>query len=258
MREMWQLPKKSLRSRAWRILKIAALLWAAVALPLTLWLTLRTPTPTPAPTQRPLTTIEAAAVRYGSQALLTQPVALTSTVTSPMAQLQVEETVDPARGVIRGGVRSSSQTAELLVVADRVLLRGGSGFWASLGVPTAESGWVDVGDRLGAAVPFPLSQAAAALATGPQALMDSAPEGSTSATFHNGTLTAVFGDDGLTSITHGERTATVSHPNSDALAKLAASPPPDWDKAVATLSGSGGALTVIPAVPPAPAAPPLQ
>jgi len=255
---MWQLPKKSLRSRAWHILKLAALLWAIVALPLTVWLAQRiTPPPSP-PAQRALTPMEAAAVRYGAQVLLTQPVALTSTVTSPMAQLQVEETVDPARGVIRGTVRSSSQTAELLVVADRVLLRGGSGFWASLGVPTAESGWVDVGDRLGAAVPFPLSQAAAALATGPQALMDSAPEGSTSATFHNGTLTAVFGDDGLTSITRGERTATVSRPSGDSLAKLAASPPPDWDKAVAALSGSGGALTVIPAVPPAPAAPPLQ
>ena len=258
MREMWQLPKKSLRSRAWHILKLAALLWAIVALPLTVWLAQRiTPPPSP-PAQRALTPMEAAAVRYGAQVLLTQPVNLTSTVTSPMAQLQVEETVDPARGVIRGTVRSSSQKAELLVVADRVLLRGGSGFWASLGVPTAESGWVDVGDRLGAAVPFPLSQAAAALATGPQALMDSAPEGSTSATFHNGTLTAVFGDDGLTSITRGERTATVSRPSGDSLAKLAASPPPDWDKAVAALSGSGGALTVIPAVPPAPAAPPLQ
>jgi hypothetical protein len=85
--------------------------------------------------------------------------------------------------------------------------------------------------------------------------MDNTPEGSTSANFHNGTLTAVFGDDGLTSITRGDRTATVSRPGGDALAKLAASPPPDWDKAVATLSGSGGALTVIPAVPAAPPAP---
>lgn len=256
MREMWQLPKRSVWSRSKRLLAAAVVVWAVVAVPLVIWLSQRiTPAPTPPP-QRALTAVEAAAVRYASASLLATPVTLTSTVTSPMAQLQVTETLDPIRRVGQGTVRSGSQTAELLVVGDRILLRGPAPFWSTLGIPTAEPGWVEVGDRLGATLQFPIADAAAALTPGPQAQMDSTTADAPTATFRNGTLTAVFNDSGLTTLTLGNRTTTVARPSGDQLAKLASSPPPEWDKAVATVTGNGGALTVSPAVapPPPPAA----
>ena len=94
------------------------------------------------------------------------------------------------------------------------------------------------------------------LALRPQAQMDSTTADAPTATFRNGTLTAVFNDSGLTTLTLGNRTTTVARPSGDQLAKLASSPPPEWDKAVATVTGNGGALTVSPAVapPPPPAA----
>lgn len=256
MREMWQLPKQSIGSRVWRILKVAALIWAVIALPLTIVLAHRMAPPPPPPAQRPLTAVEAAAVNYASQSLLTRPVTLTETVTTPLAQLRVEMTVDATRGVRHGVVRSGSQGAEVLAVGDRVLLRGGAPFWSTLGVPSAEPGWVEVGDRLGASLLYPVTQAAAALTPGPQSLVDNTDDPASPATFHNGSLTAVIGSDGLSTMTLGNRSVAVSRPTGEAIAKLAASPAPGWDVNPAVLAGNGGALTVnppAPAIPPAPA-----
>lgn len=247
---MWQLPRQSLWKRSRRAVTVTALVWALAAIPLVAWLALRTPPPAAAPEWRALTPVESAAVRYGGQALRTEPVSLTSTVTSPMAQLRVEETVDPARSVSTGVVRSGSETADMMAVGGRVLLRGGAPFWATLGVPTSEPGWVDVGDRLGVRVTFPLDQAAAAMVPGPQSQISG--NDPSSPTFRNGSLTAVFGGEGISALTFSGRTASVARPGGEALAKLAGVPPPDWEKSVATLSGSGGALTVTPATPPPP------
>ena len=255
MREMWQLPKRSVWARLRKFLTIAGLIWAVAAVPLTLWLSARNPTPPPAAPWRELTSTENAAVRYGAQVLRTEPVSLTSTVTSPMAQLKVEETVDPVRGISTGVVRSGAHTADLLAVAGRVLLRGGPDFWSTLGVPTADPGWVDVGDRLGVRVTFPLDQAAAAMVPGAQMSISTTTDSSTSSVIRNDALNVVFGSDGISAITLSERTANVSRPSGDALTRLAATPPPGWDATVAVLTGTGGALTVTPPTPPPPGAP---
>lgn len=255
MREMWQLPKRSVWSRLRKFLTVAGLVWAVAAVPLTLWLVDRNPTPPPAAAWRPLTAIEDSAVRYGAQSLRTEPVSLVSTVTSPMAQLRVEETVDPVRLVSVGVVRSGSQTAEFLAAGGRVLLRGGAAFWSTLGVPTAGRGWVDVGDRLGVRVAFPLDQAAAAMVPGSQMTISTTGDVTSSSVVRNGTVNTVFGKDGISAITLSERTATVSRPDGEALAKLAASPSPGWDAEVSVLAGSGGSLTVSPPTPAPPGSP---
>lgn len=247
MREMWELPKRGVKAQARKILLVAGVMWAVLALPLVLWLSQReTPIPPP-PAQRQLTVVEVAAVRYAAADLTGKPVTLNSTVVTPMAELEITETVDPGRRVSQGTIKSGSQTAELLVVAGRTLLRGSAGFWSTVGVATTELGWVEVGDRLGAPLSFPLSDAAAAMIPGPQALMDNGSAEATSVTFRNGDLTAVFSDKGITSVSFGDRTADISSPNGPATAKLTASPPPGWDAAVAVLAGGNGALTVNPA-----------
>lgn len=251
MREMHQLPKPSVWRRSRRALTAVVLIWAVAAVPLTLWTGLRTPPPQEHPEWRALTVVEESAVRYGSRALRTEAFSLTSTVTSPMMELRVEETVDPTRTVSVGVVRSGSHTAQMVAANGRVLLRDGAPFWSTLGVPTADPGWVDVGDRLGVRVTFPLEQAAAAMVAGPQATI-SAGSAETS-TFRNGALTVVFGHTGVSTITFSERTAAVSGPNGYALAKLAGTPAPGWDAGVAALAGAGGALTVTPATPAPPA-----
>lgn len=250
MREMWQLPRRSIRARVWQILKAATVLWAVIALPVTVWLAVRTePTPPPPP-QRQLTVVEVAAVRYASQALLTRPVSLEFTTVSPLSQLRIKQTVDPVRAVSFGVVHSGSQKADLVTVGGKVLLRGGPTFWSSLGVLTTEPGWVEVGDRLGTSLVFPLTKAAAALTPGPKALMDDIPEGAGNATFRNGSLAAVFGGSGVTSLSYSGQTAAVGQPAGGELTKLAGSPPPEVRGATATLIGTGGALTVTPPPPP--------
>ena len=255
MREMWQLPKRSVWDRLRKYLIVAGLIWAVAAIPLTVWLAERNPTPPPAAQWRPLTAVEDSAVRYGAQALRTEPVSLVSTVTSPMTQLRVEETVDPVRLVSVGVVRSGSQTAEFLAAGGRVLLRGSAPFWSTLGVPTADRGWVDVGDRLGVRVAFPLDQAAAAMVPGAQMSISTTGDTASSSVIRNGTVNTVFGKDGISAITLSERTATVSRPNGEELAKLAASPAPGWEADVSVLAGSGGSLTVSPPTPAPPGAP---
>lgn len=256
MREMWQLPKTSVRKRALRLLLAAAILWAVVALPVTAWLLTRNPPPPPPPAQRALTVIDAAAVRYGADALRSEPVTLTSTAVSPAARLEVSETVDPVRGISHGSVASMSQTAELLVVGDRVLLRGAPAFWSTLGVSTSETGWVEVGDKLGV-IPFPLMQSAAALSTAPQARIDTPADPSDPTTYRNGALTAVFGDGGLVSLSLGDRTASIALPKGDELSKLASVALPGSNTPIATLTGTVGALSIAPPPPPpgAPAPP---
>ncbi len=255
MREMWQLPKRSAWSRLRKLLTVAGLVWAVAAVPLTLWLADRNPTPPPPAAWRPLTAVEDSAVRYGAQALRKDPVSLVSTVTSPMAQLRVEETVDPVRLVSVGVVRSGSQTAEFIAAGGRVLLRGSAPFWSTLGVPTSDRGWVDVGDRLGVRVAFPLDQAAAAMVPDAQMSVSTTGDMTSSSVVRNGAVNVVFGDDGISAITLSERTATVARPTGDALAKLAAAPAPDWDAEVSVLAGTGGALTVSPPTPAPPGAP---
>jgi hypothetical protein len=252
MREMWELPKQGLFQRLRPVLAAAAVLWACAAIPLTIWLSLRTPPQPPPPPQREMTSVEAAAVSHATQSLRSEPVTLTSTTVVPMAQLEITETVDPNRRTGHGTVRSGRESAELLVVGDRVLLRGGAPFWATLGIPTAEPGWVDVGDRLGADLRFPLTDAAVALTAGPAEMVNTsdAPAG---ATVRAGEVTVVFDASGIASVTTGDRTATISRPAGDVLSRLAATPPPGWDAPVAVLNAQGGSLTVAPVPPPAPA-----
>jgi len=251
VREMWELPEPSLGTKAVRAATVIALVWAVAAVPLVLWLTLRTPPAAPPPPQRELSTMERAAVHLAGQELSTSPVTLTSTVTSAAARLEVEETVDIARGVSVGQVRSGSQTAEMMTLGDKVMLRGNAAFWSTVGVPTSEPGWIEVGDRLGA-IPFPLRAAIAALEPGDEARVDTAPGDGATMIFRNGTLTAGFTGATVVSLTADERTAAVTPPVSQLRSRLAAVAG-DAPAAAGTLTGTSGALTVaaVPAPPPA-------
>lgn len=255
MREMWELPAPRAGVRIVRAGLVLALVWAAAAVPLTLWLALRTPPVEPPPQQRSLSVLETAAVHYAGQSLTNTAVELSSTVVSASARLEVDQAVDFARGVSYGKVRSGSQSADLLTSGDRVLLRGTPAFWSTVGVPTSDPGWVEVGDRLGA-IPFPLGEAIEALTPAPDAVVDSADPGTAAMTFRNGGLVAVFSDTGVVELTVGERTAEVSRPGKDTLSKLASAPLSQIDKA-AKLTGISGALTVS-ATPEPPPPPPTE
>lgn len=248
MREMWELPGPSAGTRALRAARDLGLAWAVVAVPLTLWLALRTPPEPPAPAHRSLSVMENAAAHGGTQELSHELVSLSSTVVSATARLEVSETADVARGFSHGSVRSGTQSAELLVFGGRVLLRGGAAFWSTVGVPTSEPGWIEVGDRLGT-IPFPVAQASAALEPGPGAVVDFTSPGAAAMTFRNGALVAEFTNTCLAMLTLGDRTAKVARPSVDELAALTSAP---FDRIgdTAKLVGTSGALTVSPIPPP--------
>ncbi|WP_157680280.1 hypothetical protein [Mycobacterium dioxanotrophicus] len=251
MREMWELPRPSAGSRATRVVLTLALVWATVAVPLTVWLALRTPPPEPVPATRTPSVLEAAALRYAGQTLSTGPVTLASTVTTATARLEVQETADPSHAVSYGKVRSGTQTAELLVIGTRVLLRGDSAFWSSVGVPTAEPGWIEVGDRLGR-IPFPLSEAITALGAD-KVEVNTPAAGSDTMTARIGNLVADFNAAGVSALTVRGRSAAVTRAPADAPARVSAVA--GSDPAAAKLVGASGSLTV--SAPPAPEPPPV-
>jgi hypothetical protein len=206
---------------------------------------------------RELSVIERTAVRYGAQSLSTVPVSLSSTVISAAARLNVEQIADATHAVCYGQVRSGSQRAELLVVGDRVMLRGESAFWATVGVPTSDPGWIEVGDRLGT-IPFPLSDALASLDPVPDSRVDIPGSAAEKMTFHNGNVIAQFTEAAIVELTVGERSAKLAHAPGDAVPRIAAAA--STAVPAAKLIGTSGALTVSatpnPALPPAPAAEP--
>jgi hypothetical protein len=254
VRQMWELPGPSLAQRTLRAALVLGLIWAAAAMPLTTWLALRErpDAPPPSPT-RELSVMERTAVRYGAQSLATTPVSLSSTVVSASARLDVEQIADAAHAVSYGQVRSGSQSAELLVVGDCVMLRGESAFWATVGVLTSNTGWIDVGDRLGT-IPFPLSDALASLDPMPDSRVDTSFLAPEKMTFHNGNVVAQFTESGIVELTVGERRAKLAQAPGDAVPRVAAAvstPVP-----AAKLIGTSGSLTVSATPNPAPAADP--
>lgn len=259
VRQMWELPRPSLVQRTSRATLVLGLTWAVVAMPLTTWLALRERPagPPPSPPARELSVMERTAVRYGAQSLATTPVSLSSTVISASARLDVEQITDAAHAVSYGQVRSGSQSAELLVVGDCVMLRGESAFWATVGVPISDPGWIEVGDRLGTIL-FPLSDALASLDPMPDSRVDTPAPAAEKMTFHNGNVVAQFTESGIVELTVGERRAKLAQAPGDAVSHIAAAastPVP-----AAKLIGTPGSLTVSatpdPALPPAPAAEP--
>lgn len=250
MREIWELPKPGWKKRLSAVALVLALVWAAAAIPLTIWQALR-PVKVEVPAERPLSVMELAAVRYAGQALSTAPVTLSSVVESAAARLEVEETSDAARSVSYGRVRSSSggQTADLIAVGDRVLLRGGSAFWSSVGVLTPETGWIEVGDRLGV-IPFPLASTVSELQDSPETQVDTPAADATEMTFSSGVMAATFTDAGVTALTYDGRAATLTAAPRDARSRVAAVTAESRNE-FPKLVGASGALTV--SLPPEPA-----
>ncbi|KXO90977.1 hypothetical protein AXK58_21335 [Tsukamurella tyrosinosolvens] len=245
---MYEPPKTPFKEWAPRALVVVALVWAVVAVPLCGWLLWRGPEPTPQPAERELTAVDAAAVSYAHTAVTTGWVQVKSQVTSSIVRLEVEQTVEAATGNSTGRVLSASTAADLLVLGDKVMLRGNAEFWATLGVMTSTPGWVDVENKLGD-LPFPLAKAAKSLAPSKDARIGTSETDKTE--FRNGDLRATFSRNGISSLTLGDRAATVADTAPPAAEQLAA-----WqaDAAItAKLSGVSGSLTVAPA--PAPPRP---
>lgn len=249
MRDVWELPKPSLGNRTAKVLLVLALLWSVVAVPVTVMLARRHTPPPPPPETRPLTAMEKATVRYAAQALSATPVTLKFTVVSPNAEMHVTETVDAARNIAYGQVSSQNQNADLIVTSGSVLLRGGPQFWASVGVPTSESGWIEAGNRLGD-LPFPITEVISKMDPSASTYVDNPRDGADTTTFHNGDLTVVFTEAGPAEVTLAGRTAKLGPAPGDARARLdgsATTPIPP-----VKLIGGSGTLTVsgVPAPPP--------
>lgn len=253
MREIWELPGATTRTKLIRATVVIALVWACVALPLTLWLTLREEPAPPPPSQRVLTVAEQLGLTLASQGLQTGYVKLEHEVITPVARFQVEETVQAASGDSVGTVSSNGETAQLLVAAGTVFLRGDSAFWSTLGVPTAFIGWVDIGGQLGR-IPFPLTEAAAALVPGPQSRIDTANPDGPIAVYRNEDVTADVTGVGITSVTVADRSATVGTKVPDATAQLNTATAEAADPG--RLDGTSGGLTVIEPAAPPPSPPP--
>lgn len=248
MRDMWELPKPSLGSRSAKVLLVIALLWAVAAVPVTVALARRHTPPPPPPETRPLTAMEKATVRYAAQALSIVPVTLKFTVISPNAEMHVTETIDAARNIAYGQVSSQNKDADLIITGGSVLLRGAPPFWASVGVPTSEPGWIEAGNRLGD-LPFPITEAISKMDPSGSSFVDNPQPGSDTTTFHNGDLTVVFTEAGPAEITLSGRTAKLEPAPSDARSRLdgaATTPIPPMK-----LIGGAGSLTVsgVPAAP---------
>lgn len=249
MKQMWELPGPKAGQRVSRITVAMTLVWAVIAVPLTLWLALREhPVATPPPT-RDLSVMERTAVRTAAQALSTAPINVKCTVTSANAQLEVEQIADAARGVAYGRVTSKSQAADLLVIGERVLLRGSSQFWATVGVMTADAGWIEVGDHLGV-IPFPLAAAVSKLDPVKGSFVDNPAADAETMTFHNGNLAATFTEAAISQLNVEGRDGKLSQAPADGPAQIeaaATTPVP-----AAKLIGASGSLTVSAAPPPPP------
>lgn len=254
MRQMWELPRPSLTNRLGRLLAALSLVWAAAAVPLTVWLSVRTPPQPPAPATRELSVMERAAVRSAAQELANSPVALTFTAVSATAHLQVEQVADVARNVSYGKVISGSQHGDLITIGDRVMLRGNSDFWATVGVPTADPGWIEVGDRLGV-IPFPLTHAVSLLDPTPQSTVDTSVSDSETMAFRNADLVAQFTTAAISQLDFGPRSAKLAHAPADAAQRLstAATTPAVTSKLVGSATSLAVSSTPAPPAGPGPA-----
>ncbi|SIM03848.1 Uncharacterised protein [Mycobacteroides abscessus subsp. abscessus] len=249
MREMWELPGLTLKQKAARGGLAIALVWALAAVPLVAWLALRDPVLPPPPAERELSVMELAAVADARSELSNGYVHVESQVTTAVARFEVTETVQAATSDSIGKVRSGVESADLLVATNLVYLRGNSSFWASIGVPTAFEGWVNVGALFGN-IAFPLRTATAALTPGPQTRVENTAPGIAQTVYRSEKATAIFTAAGVISITINDRTAKintgaadVSGPLSGARAEVAGA---------GRLIGSSGAWTVTEPAPPAP------
>ena len=258
MRDMWELPGPTAKTRLTRAAVVIGLVWAIIAVPLTAWLVLRTPPAPPEPAQRELSVMESAAVSSATGALKTGVVQVSGRIDSHLARFEVAQNVQTASGDSIGKVNSGQESADLLVTGGNVLLRGDSSFWSSVGVPTAYRGWVNVGDLLGP-IAFPLDKATAALAQGPSSRIDNSASTGDTIVYRTDTASAGFTAKGLSSVTFGDRTVQVKFGADDVTGPLAAAR--NDAGAAAKLTGTSGALTVSepprprPAPGPAPANP---
>ncbi|QSM41627.1 hypothetical protein IN842_14870 [Mycobacteroides abscessus subsp. abscessus] len=249
MREMWELPGLTLKQKAARSGLVIALVWALAAVPLVAWLVLRDPVLPPPPPERELSVMELAAVADARSELSNGYVHVESQVTTAVARFEVTETVQAATGDSIGKVRSGAESADLLVAANLVYLRGNSSFWASIGVPTAFEGWVNVGALFGD-IAFPLRTATAALLPGPQARVENTVPGSTQTVYRAEKATAVFTAAGVISITLNGRTAKITSGAADVTGPLSGARAET--AGAGRLIGSSGAWTVAEPAPPAP------
>lgn len=249
VKQMWELPGPKAGQRVSRITVAMTLVWAVIAVPLTLWLALREhPVATPPPT-RDLSVMERTAVRSTAQALATAPITVKSTVTSANAQLEVEQIADAASGVAYGRVTSKSQAADLLVIGERVLLRGSSQFWATVGVMTADASWIEVGDHLGV-IPFPLAAAVNKLDPVRGSFVGNPVADAETMTFHNGNLAATFTEAAISQLNVAGRDGKLSSAPANAALQIEATA--SASVPAAKLIGASGSLTVSAAPPPPP------
>lgn len=252
MKQMWELPGPKTGQRVGRIVLALTLVWAAVAVPLSLWLALRErPVPPPPPT-RNLSVMEKAAVRASAQVLSTSPITVKSTVTSANAQLEVEQIADTARGVSYGRVTSKSQAADLLVIGEQTLMRGSSQFWATVGVMTADAGWIEVADHLGT-VPFPLATAVTKLDPVKGSFVDTPVDNAETMVFHNGDVAATFTEAAISELNVAGRDGKLVPAPADAATQIAAAATTAVPSS--KLIGASGSLTVSAAPPPPPPSP---
>ena len=252
VREMWELPSSTVKTKLIRSGVVLALVWALVAAPLTVWLAVRTEPAPPPPPDRELTVTEKLAATLVSERLSQGYITLTHQVTTPVAKFEVTEAVQAASGDSIGTVKSGSETAELLVAAGSTFLRANSAFWSTSGVPTSFVGWVDIGNQLGR-IQFPLKEAVAGIAPSPQSRIETATPDPSIAVYRNGNVTAQLVDKGVVQLSVAERTATSSRAE-DTTARLQTAI--TEVEVPGRLEGTSGGLTVsepAPAPPPPPA-----
>ena len=106
MREMWELPSSTVKTKLIRWGVVLALVWALVAAPLTVWLAVRAEPAPPPPPDRELTVTEKLAATLVSERLSQGYITLTHQVTTPVAKFEVTEAVQAASGDSIGPVKS--------------------------------------------------------------------------------------------------------------------------------------------------------
>lgn len=241
MREIWELPGPSGRKRVIRAALVVGLVWPLVVLPVLGWIVLRPKPVPPTPPDRELTIGEQLAAVLVSNQLSSGYTTLEHRVTTQLARFEVTETVQGTTGNSIGSVTSGGESAQLLSTGGQVYLRGGSAFWSTIGVPTRFTGWVGVGNRLGA-LTFPLARAAAALIPGPGSRVDTADPEPNVELYRNGDMTAHLTVHGVTSLRVGDRSARTSS-SADVSGPLAAAVA-EAGSGAGTLNGISGALSV--------------
>lgn len=250
MRETWELPGLSGKKRMIRAALVVGLVWPLVVLPVVGWMVLRPKPVPPPPPDRELSIGEQLAAVMASNRLSAGYATLKHQVTTPVARFDVIETAQGTTGDSIGTVTSGRESGQLLSAGGQVYFRGSSAFWSTIGVPTAFTGWVSVGNQLGA-IPFPLAKAAAGLLPGRQSRIDTVNPSPNVAVYRNGDVTAQLTAQGVIGLSVGDRSAQTSA--SGDVAGVLASAIAEAGASSGTLNGVSGALTVSePAQPPKP------